>query len=80
MNPIRGAAPQLSIDFILADANTEREIETALRHLASQSVDAVLVGADPFYMERRREIVGIAAGFRLAAIYPFREFVAAGDS
>lgn len=41
-------------------------------------VDAVLVGADPFYMDRRREIAGQAARLGIPAIYPFREFVVAG--
>jgi putative ABC transport system substrate-binding protein len=78
MTPIRDAAPRLGIEFLLAEARTEPEIDAALHRLASLRVDAVLVGADPFYMDRRREIAGQAARLGIPAIYPFREFVTAG--
>jgi putative ABC transport system substrate-binding protein len=78
MQPIQNAAPSLGIDFRVVEASTAREIETAFYHLASQSIDAVLVGADPFYTDRRQRIAELAALLRIPAIYPFKEFVAAG--
>ena len=78
MQPIQDAAPALGIDFRVVEASTEREIETVFYFLASQSIDAVLVGADPFYTDRRQRIAELAALLRIPAIYPFKEFVAAG--
>ena len=78
MTPIRDAAPRVGIEFQPAEARTEAEIDAALHRLSSLRVDAVLVGADPFYMDRRKEIAQQAARLGLPAIYPFREFVTAG--
>jgi putative ABC transport system substrate-binding protein len=78
MTPIRDAAPRVGIEFLLVEARTEGEIDAALHRLASLRVDAVLVGADPFYMDRRKEIAEEAARLGLPAVYPFREFVTAG--
>ena len=78
MQPIQDAAPGLGIDFQVTEASTQREIESTFYHFASHGTDAVLVGADPFYMDRRQAIAELAARLRIPAIYPFREFVAAG--
>jgi putative ABC transport system substrate-binding protein len=78
MQPIQEAAPGLGVDFQVTEASTEREIESTFYHFASHGTDAVLVGADPFYMDRRQAIAELAARLRIPAIYPFREFVAAG--
>ena len=53
-------------------------LDAAFASLASQRPDALLVGADPFYMTRREDIVRLVARSGLAAIYPFREFTEAG--
>jgi putative tryptophan/tyrosine transport system substrate-binding protein len=40
--------------------------------------DALLVGSDPFLLLRREELVALTARLRIPAVYPFREFAAAG--
>jgi putative tryptophan/tyrosine transport system substrate-binding protein len=38
----------------------------------------MLVGSDPFLLLRRDELVALTACLRIPAVYPFREFAAAG--
>jgi putative ABC transport system substrate-binding protein len=78
LNVVQAAARTLGTDLRLIHAGNQAEIETAFRDLASQPPDALLVGADPFYMDRRKDITGLAARLAIPAIYPFREYVAAG--
>ena len=40
--------------------------------------DALLVGADPFLVNRREDIVALAAGLGVPAMYPQRDYVVAG--
>jgi putative ABC transport system substrate-binding protein len=46
--------------------------------MARQRGGALLVGADPFFAQRRNHIVALAARHAIPAIYPVREFAVAG--
>jgi ABC-type uncharacterized transport system substrate-binding protein len=46
--------------------------------LSGQHPDALLVGSDPFYTSQAGRFAAAAARLGVAAIYPFREFPAAG--
>ena len=39
---------------------------------------AILIGSDPFFTDRRSQLVALAAHHGIAAIYQWREFVEAG--
>ncbi len=75
---MEAAAAQFGLRFQLASASSEREIDTALASLAAPRVDAMLVGADVFLTARRDQLVALAARHAIPAIYPFREYAAAG--
>jgi len=60
------------------NASTEGEIDAAFASFAQQQVGTLLVGTDPLFNTRTKQIVGLAARHRLPTIYPFREFVASG--
>src|SRR5262249_29566050 len=64
--------------ILVANASTEKELETAFTVLTSERVGALLVTADPYFDTRREQIVGFAARHRLPAIYQFREYAVAG--
>ena len=72
------AAHRLNLNLVVLNASTEREIDTAFATIAQQRVGAVVVGSDPFLLIRREQIVSLAAHHAIPAIYPNREFVAAG--
>ena len=75
---VQAAAQASGVGLRMVNASTSGELDAAFASLASQRPDALLVGADPFYMTRREDIVRLVARSGLAAIYPFREFAEAG--
>jgi putative ABC transport system substrate-binding protein len=55
-------------------AETSREIETAFAALARNRADALAIGADPFFIDRRVQIVTLATRYLLPTVYFLREF------
>src|SRR5437868_973293 len=51
-----------------------RAIDAAFAALAEQNITALVVGADAFFNNNRQQIVGLAARYKILAIYPFREY------
>jgi putative ABC transport system substrate-binding protein len=71
-------AQQRGLKLQIVNASSLSEIDTAVAMLAEKRTQALLVGSDPFYLSRPDEIVASVARLALPAIYPFREFAAAG--
>ena len=59
-------------------ASTESEIDTAFAALVQQQTGALVVSADPFFNNRREQIVALAALHTVPAMYELREFAAVG--
>jgi putative tryptophan/tyrosine transport system substrate-binding protein len=78
LRDVEAAARVLGLQLIVLTANTEREMETAFATMAQRGGVALLVGVDPFFLERRDHIVALAARHAIPAIYPVREFAVAG--
>ena len=72
------AARKLNRQLYVLNASTEKEIDTAFATLVQQRAEALVVGGDPFFNSRREQFVALAARHALPAIYPTREFAAAG--
>jgi putative tryptophan/tyrosine transport system substrate-binding protein len=72
------AARKLNRQLYVLNANTEKEIDAAFATLVQQRAEALVVGGDPFFNSRREQFVALAARHALPAIYPTREFAAAG--
>jgi putative ABC transport system substrate-binding protein len=62
----------------VVNASSEQEFEAAFAAIKERRADALLVGTDAFFMNRRERIVAFAARYGIPAIYPFREFAVAG--
>jgi putative ABC transport system substrate-binding protein len=75
---VQEAAQALGLTVIPLRANTEREFEPAFAALAQQQGGALVVGADPFFQDRRAQIIALAARYAIPAIYMTREFAASG--
>jgi putative ABC transport system substrate-binding protein len=76
MNQAREATSALGHKLVIANASTERDLESAFKLLAQERVDALFVQVDPFFTDRRGKIA--AAQYSLPAVYALREFVDAG--
>jgi putative tryptophan/tyrosine transport system substrate-binding protein len=60
--------------FVLR-ASSISEIDAAFASLAEQHLRALIISADPLFMTRRAQLVGLAASHKMPVVYPFREFV-----
>ena len=69
------AARAKGINLVVMKATTETEIDAAFEQLHA---DALLVQANPFLANRRDQLVALAAGHAIPAIYFNRGFVVAG--
>src|SRR5450759_120336 len=72
------AAQMLGIEVTLLDVETKDDILRAFEAASARHVDTLLVGIDALTQENRQLIADLAAKYRLAAIYPSKEFVDVG--
>ncbi len=75
---LRPTAEQLRVGLELFEVRNSAEIEDALLRLGQARPDGVLVSPDLVLLTKRNEIAAALAKSRLPAVYPFREYVAAG--
>jgi putative tryptophan/tyrosine transport system substrate-binding protein len=74
----QAAADALGLRLQVLTAHTEADLEAAFGIMVQQRADALLVSADPFFIARREQIVALAAGHAIPAVYPFRWFTECG--
>jgi len=72
------AARALGLRLQFVNADSEREIDTAFATLVQGRVEALVVITDPFFNSLTNQLAALAARHALPAIYPYREFAAAG--
>jgi ABC-type uncharacterized transport system substrate-binding protein len=72
------AAPALGLQIRILNATTIGAIDTAFATLARERPDALFVGSDAFFFDRRVQFATLAARDRISAAYAQRDFVAAG--
>jgi hypothetical protein len=75
---LEAAAGALGRRIHVLNASTESDFEPAFAAVAQQRIDALLVAADPFFDDRRAQLVAQAAHRSVPVSYVRREFVAAG--
>jgi putative ABC transport system substrate-binding protein len=72
------AATTLGLQFNVLRANSQDGLDAAFLTVARQGTDALVVSADPFFLNQRERLVALAARHAVPAIYIVREFAAAG--
>jgi ABC-type uncharacterized transport system substrate-binding protein len=75
---VLAAAPLVGLKVQILKASTDSEIDTAFVSLVQVRTGALLVGNDPFFNSRIEQLVALAARHAIPAMYPLREFAAAG--
>jgi len=75
---LQGAARGMRIEVTAANARTSEEIQSAFSQIRQQRAEALVVVADPYLIQQRRQIAELALKNRLPAIYGLREHVEAG--
>ena len=72
------AARAKGVQLQILKAGNEGEIDAACASLVELHVDALVVASDPFFTERRDQLVALAARYAVPAIYHLRVFVDSG--
>jgi putative tryptophan/tyrosine transport system substrate-binding protein len=75
---VQEAARAKGVELPILKAGNESEIDAAFATLTQLQARALIVGGDPFFSNRREQLVALASRYALPAIYQFREFAAAG--
>lgn len=75
---IQDAARALGAHFVILEASTPGEIESAFEALVGQRVNALVVSGEIFFLTQRDRLVELAARHALPTIYAWREFPIAG--
>ena len=75
---VQEAARATGVRLHVLKAGTESEIDTAFSTLVQLHAGALAVSADPFFNNRREQLVALAALHTVPAMYELREFAAAG--
>jgi ABC-type uncharacterized transport system substrate-binding protein len=78
MTAAQTAATSLGRQIVVLNASSERELDAAFANMMQQRIGALLGASDPFFYNRRDQIVSLAARHRIPAIYYLRDFARAG--
>ena len=75
---VQEAARAKGVQLEVLKAGTESEIDAAFATLVELHAGALVVAGDPFLTSRRAQLVALASRLAVPAIYPQREWAAAG--
>jgi putative tryptophan/tyrosine transport system substrate-binding protein len=78
MRELQEAAGAIKLTVYGVSASTERDIDTAFASLIQQGIGALFVANDPFFTDRRHQIVALAARNAMPVIYNNRSFTEVG--
>jgi putative ABC transport system substrate-binding protein len=75
---VQSAAQKIGLAVRPLTARDEQELNTVFKSLHPMEGNALLVGANPFFLSRRALLVSLAAQAKIPTIYDFRDYVEAG--
>jgi ABC-type uncharacterized transport system substrate-binding protein len=71
---LQEAARVMGLQPVVLAASTAGEIDKAFAAMVQNRVGALLVGSDPFFLNRREQVVALAARHAIPTIYGGRQF------
>jgi putative ABC transport system substrate-binding protein len=77
-NDVTAAAARLDVQIDVVRASDSREIEAAFATLVRNKVDALLIGSDAFFYNRRLQLATLTTRHAIPAVFNLREFPEAG--
>ena len=78
VSDVDDASRALNLKILIERASNEQDVARAFKEFAQRQVEALLVGADPYFNSQRALVIAPATELGLPAIYEWREFVEAG--
>ena len=78
VSEVKTAAGAIGLQLHVVNASTSREIEAAFAKLAAAPPDALFVGPDPFFYNRRGQLALQSARHAIPASFGVREYAEAG--
>ena len=78
LTDLKAAAHMLGRPLLVLKASAESDFATVCTAIDQQHIDALVVAADPFFDDRRAQIVSMAAQQKVPACYVRHEFVREG--
>ena len=75
---VMAASSTIGVRIDVVHASDTREIEAAFATLYRNRVDALLIGSDSFFYQRRLQLATLATRSAIPAVYHSREYVEAG--
>jgi putative ABC transport system substrate-binding protein len=78
LKDMREAARAIGLQLHVLNAGTDPEIDTAFEAIARNSIPALVVAVDSFFVTRRDKLVALATRHAVPTMYSLREFAASG--
>jgi putative tryptophan/tyrosine transport system substrate-binding protein len=78
LTELRAAVRKLDRQLLVLNASIESDFAEVSTAIEQHNIDALFVAADPFFDDRRAQIVSLAARHRIPACYTRRDFVVDG--
>jgi putative ABC transport system substrate-binding protein len=78
LNDVQSAGGTLGLKVEVIDASTESDLDTAFASFAQRNIGGLVISADPFFNNRRAQIISLAARYAIPTVYFFREWAASG--
>jgi len=75
---LQEGAHRIGRQILILNASSERDIDNAFRTLIARQAAGLLVAADPFFLNRREQLIALASYHGIPAIYEWREYALAG--
>jgi putative ABC transport system substrate-binding protein len=75
---VQAAADKLGLQLHVLHASTERDFDTIFATLTQLRAGGLVIGSDPFFSNRSKQLAALTVRHAVPTIYEYREFAVAG--